>query len=400
MKSIFNRLLIIARELKNGALFCFFYLIDTVLLTRSAAIRPKTLLIIRTDALGDYILFRNCLQAVRSDPVYRDWRIVLACNEANRPMAEALDASSVDAFIWVDRRKMSSDLDYRFKKLSEIRRVGFERCWYPAYGREYAAGDSLARVSGAAERWAAIGNSPNMPLWQRPLCNRIYNHKILVSPAVLFELDRNAEIASAFLRKTVQCRYEIRLPHAVDRIVEGRYAVIQPCVGGSRAVATLREWKPEFFAVVAAHLADRHGFAVLLTGVAADKAVAQSIRSAAGERTVIDLTGQTRLLDYLAILQESSVVVSGDTSAIHAAAAMRVPAVCISNGNHLGRFTQYPPPWDSWIRYVYSHGVLIQHPERYQFVSYRNINEVNPSDVCAAIDCLIEEHHSKDRPAC
>jgi ADP-heptose:LPS heptosyltransferase len=41
-------------------------------------------------------------------------------------------------------------------------------------------------------------------------------------------------------------------------------------------------------------------------------------------------------------IAESQLLLSNDTGAVHIAVAVETPCVCISNGNHYGRFVPYP----------------------------------------------------------
>ena len=48
---------------------------------------PGTLLIIKTDAIGDYILFRNFLSEVRNLSLYKNYKIILCGNELWKDIA-------------------------------------------------------------------------------------------------------------------------------------------------------------------------------------------------------------------------------------------------------------------------------------------------------------------------
>ncbi|MBR4612166.1 MAG: hypothetical protein IKO40_05560, partial [Kiritimatiellae bacterium] len=64
----------------------------------------RHLLIIRLDAIGDYILFRNVLRFIRRSAAYRDTHLTVLGNPAWRGLAEAFDADLADKWIWVEHR--------------------------------------------------------------------------------------------------------------------------------------------------------------------------------------------------------------------------------------------------------------------------------------------------------
>ena len=68
----------------------------------------KTLLVIRLDGIGDYTLFRNFLQFLRSSDKYGDYNITLLATKLGQ-IFPILDKSYVNQFIWLDRGKFFKD---------------------------------------------------------------------------------------------------------------------------------------------------------------------------------------------------------------------------------------------------------------------------------------------------
>ncbi len=83
-------------------------------------------MIIRFDAIGDYILFRNFIEVLKKSEKYRDYKITLLGNNAWKSLSKELDSEFVDEFIWLDRNKFHKDFLYRYKKLKEITACGYE----------------------------------------------------------------------------------------------------------------------------------------------------------------------------------------------------------------------------------------------------------------------------------
>ena len=80
-------------------------------------------------------------------------------------------------------------------------------------------------------------------------------------------------------------------------------------------------------------------------------------------------------------------LISNDTGAIHFAAAVNTAFLCISNGNHLGRFLPYPKEVFGKAFYIYPPAIMNElHnfdklKEKYRFKSDLNINEIQPEKV-------------------
>lgn len=65
---------------------------------------PRRVLIVRLDAIGDYILFRNVLRFIRRSAAYRDAHITVLGNPAWRSLAEVFDGDCADEWLWAEHR--------------------------------------------------------------------------------------------------------------------------------------------------------------------------------------------------------------------------------------------------------------------------------------------------------
>ncbi len=70
-----------------------------VFLQLKPTIKQNTMLLVRLDLIGDYILFRNFIEIIRKSQKYSNYRIVFCGNIIYRDLAESLEASFIDEFI-------------------------------------------------------------------------------------------------------------------------------------------------------------------------------------------------------------------------------------------------------------------------------------------------------------
>jgi len=96
-----------------------------------------------------------------------------------------------------------------------------------------------------------------------------------------------------------------------------------------------RRWPTARFAAVAKALAER-GHAIVLTGTAAERALAQGIRQQVPQ--AIDLCGLTDLWTLGAVIEGARLLLCNDTGVSHMAAALKVPSVVISCGSDVARW--------------------------------------------------------------
>ncbi|SDL83437.1 ADP-heptose:LPS heptosyltransferase [Arthrobacter sp. ov407] len=102
-----------------------------------------------------------------------------------------------------------------------------------------------------------------------------------------------------------------------------------------------RLWPESRFAEVAERLA-QSGHRVVVTGSAAERARALAVAAQAGLPTEAVLAGRLSLGEFIALMADARLVVSGDTGAAHLAAAYRRPSVVLFGPARLERWG--PPP--------------------------------------------------------
>jgi len=89
-------------------------LLETIWLKRPLIfIKKRTLLILRLDSIGDYILFRNFIPYLKTSEKYKNYKITLCGYLWWKELSENLDAKYISEFIWVDYSQMT-DIKYRF----------------------------------------------------------------------------------------------------------------------------------------------------------------------------------------------------------------------------------------------------------------------------------------------
>jgi ADP-heptose:LPS heptosyltransferase len=114
-----------------------------------------------------------------------------------------------------------------------------------------------------------------------------------------------------------------------------RYYVIFP---GAGYVA--RQWSPERFGALANLIYARTGWRGVICGASSDKRIAQVIVSDSPS-PLVDWTGRTTLGELASVLIRSQLLVTNDTSAVHIAAAVGTPSICVLGGGQFGQFLPY-----------------------------------------------------------
>ncbi len=324
---------------KLGTVINFLMLsgIDFFAISKSTEVSKNTLLLVRVDAIGDYVLFRNFIEALRKSEKYKNYKITLCGNIVWKELAEALDKEFVDEFIWIDTKKLKRNIFYRYHILRSISQKGFETAIQPTYSREYYTGDAIIRASSAKERTGSQGDCSNIRPWLKRLSDHWYTHLVSASSEPMMELCRNAE----FVRGLGLSSFFASVP--VIYIADGRSGLIEEreyyiLVPG--ALHKCRRWPVENFARLAEKIHDATGWAGVICGGKGEEKLGQDLKNLSGAR-LYNIAGKTSLLELVRIVRDAKLVIANETGTVHIAAATGTAVVCILGGGHYGRFVPY-----------------------------------------------------------
>lgn len=291
--------------------------------------------LIRVDAIGDFIIWLDAAKEYRR--LYPNQKITLIANPAWSDLARGLPYW--DEVVLVDVRHLAlSNLIRRWRLLLSIRRGDFHTAIHPTFSRTFAS-DTIVRATGASRRIGSVGDLVNSTLKERKISNRWYTNLLPASACQMMELLRNAE----FLSGLSSASYQPAIPQLPRLCVlpeslkfEGAYFIIFP--GASWAG---RQWPVDHFAELLIAVQLKYGWKPVLCGAENESTLCEAIASAA-KVNCINLAGKTDLDELAEVLRGAQLLVSNETSAIHIAAAVGTPAVCILGGGHYGRFMPYP----------------------------------------------------------
>ncbi|WP_066388206.1 glycosyltransferase family 9 protein [Helicobacter himalayensis] len=310
--------------------------------------QKRKLAILRTDAIGDYLLFRNFLPYFYG----RFGKITLIGNTAYSELALSFDKQYLEEFIPLDIRRFSRNPLYRFQSVYKIAHLEFETAINPIFSRDKTS-EKITKIIRARQKYAPKGDLNNLNA--KDYARFAKNYTLLTSckEGVMFEFERNAEFATALLGKTIFPPLTLELgDYALQEFecfnLPKPYVVL--FIGAS---ASWRKWDiKKFYEVGLWHLSK--GFHVVICGGKEDSQNGENLanmlntQSDATKQTkgfrAFNLCGKTTLCALARVVYNGNHLVSNETSCAHLAATLRhdISIYVVSNGNHLYRFTPYP----------------------------------------------------------
>lgn len=337
----------------------------------------NTLLLLKTDDIGDYLLWRQTLPLIRKNFKHK---IVLIANVVWKDLFEFLDAPFVDECYWLNKKQWN-DEKYRNEWYEKVRAIAPEIAVNPLFTRNYRIDDLLLFASGAKER-ICWDYSLQKGFENQQLFKNISTKNIFTNKSLIHEFYRNNEFIEKWIGQTTVPNKPCIELNDVKR--DDNRIILFP-----GANANSRKWKSNNVIAVGKFLLNK-GYNIILAGGPADTELCKQIETGLNNDRVQNKCGVTTLPQLVETIASGALCITNDTGALHIAVSVGTPAVCISNGFHYTRFTDYrkfpdtkvqtfvPPKFEK--KYV-SKGILAEK----EYYTSQEINEVLPEVVMSSL---------------
>jgi len=294
----------------------------------------KHLLFIRLDAIGDFILWLDAARVLRE--YYEGYHITFVGNALYNDLAKSLPY--FDTVISVSPNKLRKDLKYRFQIFQEIRKTSYEKIIHFPYTRSayFPDGEAIVHIARSPEKIGSIGDPTDN--WRKKISDRFYTRLLSATPKLMMELERNAEFLNElgvkdYLAKVVQFPFEI--PNSTVPVIQFDY-ILFPGAGSPK-----RQWPLAAFASLADRIYQEMGWQGLICGGPGEEKLGEQLMSLT-KAPLRSAIGKTSLTELISLISQAQLLIGNETSAVHIAAAVNTPAICLLGGGHYGRFMPYP----------------------------------------------------------
>ena len=304
----------------------------------------KRLLIVRPDGIGDFIIFSGVLEEYARQ--YPDYQIDLLCDYVVKDLVEAIPFIHKKIYIHGKRTLNIANL---FAAISVIP-LQYDLLIYPVYSRT-RVGDFFSTWIRAREKVVFDGDSSRDPQGKRFGRNKYFSRIIEGEKGCKAEFDRNVEFLSKlgakilaqgvhpriwFLDSDEERAFRIQKEHGLER---GQYLAIFPGAG-----LPIKCWPVEKWVCLLEMFSKNcPAIRIVILGSGNDKRIVDGIICELHTRGIsaLNLYAQTPLRVMAKLIADAKLLVSTDTVAVHMAAAIGIPNVCIMGGGHFGRFYPY-----------------------------------------------------------
>lgn len=308
------------------------WLINWVLYVASNIPRRTTthydLVIVRTDALGDYVIWHDSLSAYQKQ--FMGKKVLLICADLVCPLAE--QEPFFTDIISFSRGRFGRNLSYCIKTMWSVKRISADNVLYSIWQR-HPSGDAFVASIKSPRKVGMMANS-------KRISTMFFDHHY--TELISFNSSKSEiKAVEYFTQKAVLPSYkygynlfELKVHH---QELEQDYVVI-----AFSASTESKSWELEKYAQVIDAIPPR--YMVVLTGSGpSDELKAERLVQITSDKSrVFNLVNKTSVVDFVSLITHSELVIGNDSAAVHIAAATRVKSICVLLGAHFGRFLPYP----------------------------------------------------------
>jgi len=293
----------------------------------------KRLLLIKTDAIGDYVIFRNFIEILKKSEKYRDYQIDLLGNKIWRDLNEAYDKQYLNETYFIDNPNSFYEAPLKTLKQGwQLFKNRYEVVLHPTYTRLFMT-DGFAALTAAKQ---IIGyESDNEGIFPRykKKTDKFYSRLLPLPQESYFEFNRNVFFFETVLGEKI----DLKVPYFSTNIGTKNGIAILPGAGAFK-----RGWEGDKFLELIKRLLQQTNEPIYLIGGPSEVKHGEFLMQNLSAGSIENHINKTTVPQLVDIIAGSSLLIANETSAIHMAVATQTPSVCILGGGHFERFAPYP----------------------------------------------------------
>jgi ADP-heptose:LPS heptosyltransferase len=289
----------------------------------------KKILIVKPDAIGDYIMFRNCIEEIKKSKKYKGYKIYLLGNNLWKNISDNIDRKNLEKSYFIDHKKLYNK-NYLRELVEKLNKENFELIAHPVFHRQFIVDGMIKKIK-AKEKIGYSGKSFHQGSLETKVSDRAYTK--LISTTQNLEFDKCRD----FFSKIINEEISLKNPKINIKRKQKNYIIVNP--GSS---VEFRRWKPGNFAKTIDHLIEKYRSKVYIIGSKSELELGIKVRDLSKNKSKIEIYNGKSLMEVLNLIAGSRGVVSNDTSTTHMAVALGKKVYCITCG--VGYKTAYPYP--------------------------------------------------------
>lgn len=290
-----------------------------------ASSQRKSLAIIKLDALGDFFIGMTFFHNLREFFPENEYELTLITQPPYFEVAK--EFTPFDNFIMVSTNEAQSSIKSFIQSLLNLKKYSFDIVINLSYSRTWQDDCFLFSLRSKI-KIGHDGDHSNINPKLKAISNNFYS-KLIPPSKNVNEFIKNKEIL-----QSVNIDYEYKFDSIIQNISRENIGLF---IGSSWDGKC---WDIEKFSYLAREFINK-GYKIVLLGGPNDLNYRDQFIKIMEDYSdsIQDLIGQTTIKEMIFTISNLRLLISNDTSAVHAATLSKTPTIVIMGGGHFGRFT-------------------------------------------------------------
>jgi ADP-heptose:LPS heptosyltransferase len=292
----------------------------------------RNLLVMRLDNIGDVIMTSPVLRSLKENlPQARLTLMASPGGSLAAPLLPWVDEVLTWRVLWQDLGRLEFDPAREWQLVSELRKCQFDAViMLTSFNQSPHPPALLCSLAGIPLR---VGESKEKG-------GNVLTTEVSSAPDHIHQVERNLGLIEAIGFEVRDRSLAIQIPELAHQAAttlldhhglaaNDPFLLLNPWTS-----CQSRNYAAERFAIAAHQLSEITGWKVVVTGVEKDRSHSSELLKILG-KSAIDLIGATDLSMLAALIQQSKLMFSNNTSTMHLADATRTPSVILFAGTEL-----------------------------------------------------------------
>lgn len=315
----------------------------------------KTVCIVRTDAIGDFVLFSQILPYFKK--IYPGYKIVLIGNNLWKELAEWVCKNKIlgdfgydyfDEFFTIKEISFHRSPFYYYKTLIKLRAICPEVVIQPTFSRT-PKGDELVLIFKEAEKIGYDGDLTNIKKEKKRINDAQYT-RLIKNPESPLETEKNKHFLNQIKNSSFEFSSGPEWHISENLLNEGRdflkgknIDILKPIIMVSPGAGEyMRCWPAENYILFMRRLSDKYPLRqFLLIGGQRDKKICDKIEMETKNLPVYNFCGAINLPELPKLMALSILFIGNESGPLHMALAIGIKTIGIVGGGYYDRY----PAW-------------------------------------------------------
>ncbi|WP_300620554.1 glycosyltransferase family 9 protein [uncultured Fusobacterium sp.] len=295
----------------------------------------RDIIIIRTDGIGDFILWINSAERLRR--FYKDKKITLITTNENRELAELINC--FDEIICINRKKFTKKIIYRFKVLKFLTQIESNTLINPIVSHSSLSEAIALAIKGSEKVGIESRKVSNLPSYLEKVILKKYTKLVKIPNSLEHEIEKNFFFTNRITGEDQKIYLSNKCLEKIKNYTKQSEKYYLFFIGASDLKRCLEVLK---FVKLANELIEKGKKIILCGGKNEEELGEKFLRGITKKENVNNLIGKTNIREIISLVKNAEKVISNETFSSHLAKLLDKKLILFLGGGHYGRFFPYP----------------------------------------------------------